>query len=90
MRLPQNELRARAASFARDWADARYEKGETQSFYNAFFEMFGKSRKSVGLYEQNVRKLDGSTGFIDLFWPGVLLVEQKSGARSWQGSVAGP
>lgn len=81
MRLPQNELRARAASFARDWADARYEKGETQSFYNAFFEMFGKSRKSVGLYEQNVRKLDGSTGFIDLFWPGVLLVEQKSAGR---------
>ena len=25
----------RAAAFAEDWKDAAYEKGETQSFYNA-------------------------------------------------------
>ena len=39
MRLSWNEIRARAADFAREWADAAYEKGETQSFYNNFFEM---------------------------------------------------
>ena len=33
MRLSWNEIRARAADFTRDWADAAYEKGETQSFY---------------------------------------------------------
>ena len=37
MRLSWNEVRARAASFANDWQNATYEKGETQSFYNAFF-----------------------------------------------------
>ena len=41
MRLSWNELRARAAEFARNWADAAYEKGETQSFYNEFFAIFG-------------------------------------------------
>ena len=37
MRLSWNEIRARAARFAEDWADTKYEKGETQSFYNDFF-----------------------------------------------------
>ena len=82
MRLSWNEIRTRAASFARTWKDASYEKGETQSFYNEFFEIFGVRRRSVARYEQHVTKLDNRRGFIDLFWPRVLLVEQKSTGRS--------
>ena len=78
MRLSWNEIRARAAAFADEWRDAAYEKGETQSFYNDFFHVFGVKRRSVGYYEKHVRKLDNSSGFIDLFWPSVLIVEQKS------------
>ncbi|MCY4316221.1 MAG: hypothetical protein OXC66_08910, partial [Roseovarius sp.] len=81
MRLSWNEVRARAAVFAEDWRDAAYEKGETQSFYNAFFEVFGVRRRNVARYEAHVAKLDNRSGFIDLFWPGVLLVEQKSAGR---------
>ena len=81
MRLSWNEIRARAATFAREWADAHYEKGETQSFYNDFFDIFGIKRRTVARYEQHVRKLDNRAGFIDLFWPGVLLVEHKSAGR---------
>ena len=81
MRLSWNEVRVRAAVFADDWQDAAYEKGETQSFYNAFFDVFGVQRRSVARYEAHVAKLDNHTGFIDLFWPGVLIVEQKSAGR---------
>ena len=81
MRLSWNEIRARAAKFAEEWRDAAYEKGETQSFYNDFFGVFGVQRRSVARYEQHVRKLDDSSGFIDLFWSGVLIVEQKSAGR---------
>ncbi len=81
MRLSWNEIRARAADFAREWADAAYEKGETQSFYNEFFEIFGVRRRTVARYEEHVQRLDNTSGFIDLFWPGVLLVEQKSAGR---------
>ena len=81
MRLSWNEVRARAAAFAEDWKDAAYEKGETQSFYNAFFDVFGVRRRNVARYEAHVAKLDNRSGFIDLFWPGVLLVEQKSAGR---------
>ena len=80
--LSWNEIRVRAAQFAVDWADASYEKGETQTFYNEFFEVFGKRRRDVARYEEHVKKLDNRSGFIDLFWPGVLLVEQKSAGRS--------
>ena len=81
MRLSWNEVRARAAAFAREWAGVTYEKGEAHSFYNAFFEVFGVRRRSVARYEAHVTKLDNRAGFIDLFWPGVLLVEHKSAGR---------
>ena len=81
MRLSWNEIRTRAAVFAHEWAEARYEKGETQSFYNEFFEIFGKRRRDVARYEERVQRLDNTSGFIDLFWPSVLLVEQKSAGR---------
>lgn len=82
MRLSWNEIRARAAGFAAEFADATYEKGETHTFYNAFFQIFGVKRRSVAVYERRVEKLSGNTGFIDLFWPQVLLIEQKSAGRS--------
>ncbi|MXW63199.1 MAG: class I SAM-dependent DNA methyltransferase [Bacteroidetes bacterium SB0662_bin_6] len=82
MRLSWNEIRSRAADFAREWEDAGYEKGETQSFYDSFFRIFGVERRSVARYEENVKRLGDARGFIDLFWPGVLIVEQKSAGRN--------
>ena len=81
MRLSWNEIRARAAKFADEWRDAAHEKRETQSFYNEFFGLFDVKRRSVARYEEHVHKLDNRSGFIDLFWPGVLIVEQKSAGR---------
>ena len=81
MRLSWNEIRARAAEFSREWVDARYERGETHTFYNEFFEIFGVKRRKVASFEEPVKKLGDKQGFIDLFWKGVLLVEQKSAGR---------
>ena len=58
-----------------------YEKGETQSFYNEFFEVFGVPRRRVASFEKSINLRAGERGFIDLFWPGKLLVEQKSAGR---------
>ena len=82
MRLSWNEIRFRAARFAEEWKNARYERGETQTFYNEFFEVFGVSRRRVASFEEPVKKLGDKRGFIDLFWKGVLLVEQKSAGRN--------
>jgi hypothetical protein len=81
MRMSWNEIRARAAKLSEDWKDAPYEKGETQTFYNDFFQVFGVARRRVASYEEPVRRLGNKRGFIDLFWKGVLLIEQKSAGR---------
>ncbi|TGD42285.1 class I SAM-dependent DNA methyltransferase [Pseudotabrizicola sediminis] len=78
MSLSQNEIRSRAAGFAREWAGHGYEKGETQLFYREFFDVFGVPVRRVATFEQPVKGLGEKRGFIDLFWKGVLLVEQKS------------
>jgi hypothetical protein len=82
MRLSWNEIRARAARFADEWKYAHYERGESQTFYNEFFEVFGVTRRRVASFEEPVKKLGDERGFIDLFWKGVLLVEQKSAGRN--------
>jgi hypothetical protein len=81
MRLSWAEIRAKAARFADDWKEAHYERGETQTFYNEFFEIFGASRRRVAAYEEPVKRLGNRRGYMDLFWKGVLLVEQKSAGR---------
>ena len=79
MSINWNEVRAKAAVFSERHKSAHYEKGETQTFYNEFFACFGIDRKQVAVYEQRVRNLPGDRqGFIDLFMPGTLIVEQKS------------
>jgi len=82
MWLSSSELRARASAFVAAHAGDGDEMRDTQSFYNDFFErIFGVPRKRVGIYEKSVEKLTGGKGRIDLFWPGTLVVEQKSAGR---------
>lgn len=81
MALSWNEIRSRALEFSKEFADAHYEKGETQTFYNEFFNIFGVNRRRVATFEKPVKKLGEKQGFIDLLWKGVLLVEQKSEGR---------
>ena len=78
MRLGWDEIRRRARAFSEEWRDAHYEKGETQPFYEEFFRIFGVKRRSVATFERRVQLLNNKSGFMDLFWPRVLLVEQKS------------
>ncbi len=81
MALSWNEIKDRALKFSNEFKDAKYEKGETQTFYNEFFNVFGLNRRRVATFEEPVKKLGDKQGFIDLFWSGVLLVEQKSHGR---------
>lgn len=81
MRLSWNEIRVRAARFADAWKNAHYERGESQTFYNEFFDVFGVTRRRVASFEEPVKRLGKERGFIDLFWKGMLLVEQKSAGR---------
>ena len=78
MPLSWNEIKSRALAFSRTWADAANEDSEAKPFWIAFFEIFGITDKRVATFELNVKKLGAAQGFVDLFWPGMLLVEHKS------------
>jgi hypothetical protein len=78
MPLSWNEIRHRAIAFAKEWEGESREAAERQSFWNDFFNVFGVRRRTVATFEEPVKKLSGDWGFIDLFWPGKLLVEHKT------------
>ena len=78
MPLSWNEIRHRAIRFSQEWSGARREQAEKQTFWNEFFDVFGVSRRAVASFEEPVRNLSGDYGYIDLFWPGNVLVEHKS------------
>ena len=81
MPLSWNEIKHRAIAFSRDWRGTTSEKSERQTFWNEFFEVFGKKRRTLAAFEEPVRKLSGNWGFIDLFWPGTCIVEHKSAGQ---------
>ena len=78
MTLSWNEIRSRALAFSQEWKGARSESADKQTFYNEFFHVFGINRRRIASFEVAVKKLARRQGFIDLFWPGTLLVEHKS------------
>ncbi len=78
MPLSWNEIKDRALKFSREWGDAASEDADAKSFWDAFFGVFGVSRRRVATFEQKVKKLGDKQGYIDLFWKGMLLVEHKS------------
>lgn len=81
-RLSWNEIEHRAVQFAARWAGETYEKGESQSFWSELLDVFGIDRRRHGaFFEYAIKKAGGGQGFIDLFWPGRLLAEQKSAGR---------
>jgi hypothetical protein len=81
MPLSWNEIRHRSIAFSRDWKGTTSEKSERQTFWNEFFDIFGIKRRTVASFEEPVKKLSGNWGYIDLFWPGRVLVEHKSAGQ---------
>lgn len=82
MPLSWNEIRDRAVAFVREWESESSEDAEAKSFWDAFFQVFGVNRRRLASFEHNVKKAGGKQGFIDLFWPGVLIAEHKSRGKN--------
>lgn len=78
MPLSWNEIKTRAIAFSKEWEHESSEDAEAKSFWDGFFEVFGVHRRRIASFEVPVKHNDGSGGFIDLLWKGILLVEHKS------------
>lgn len=70
-----SEIRVALDAFAARWAGySGTEKAEAQTFLNELFACYGSNRMDVGARFEEFRS---STGFMDLYWPEVLIVEMK-------------
>lgn len=78
MPLSWNEIRERAITFSKEYEKDSSEDAEAKTFWDAFFHVFGITRRRVATFEEPIKKSDGKGGFIDLLWKGNLLVEHKS------------
>ena len=81
------EIYNRADQFSKKWQGRLRQEGtdfleiaNTQTFYEEFFEVFGKDRSSVANFEERIHPKEGEGKHpkrADLLWPGTLLIEQK-------------
>jgi len=78
MPLSWNEIKSRAAAFSNEWKDTMREEADAKPFLIDFLNIFDISQKRVATFEHRVKKIDDASGYIDLLWPGTLLVEMKS------------
>src|ERR1700683_946732 len=78
MPISWNEIRHNAVAFSKEWAGVSREDADAKTFWYVFLKDFGIKRRTVASFEEPVKKLSGSWGYIDLFWKGTLLVEHKS------------
>ncbi|HEX7860954.1 MAG TPA: type IIL restriction-modification enzyme MmeI [Verrucomicrobiae bacterium] len=81
MPLSWNEIRHNAIRFSKEWSSATRESAEKQTFWNEFFAVFGLRRRTVASFEEPVKRITGDYGYIDLFWPGTLIVEHKTAGK---------
>lgn len=82
MTLSWNEIKDRALAFSKEWAGTSNEEADAKPFLEAFFNVFGISRRKVSTFEHKVKKLDDADGYIDLLWKGTILVEMKSRGKN--------
>jgi len=64
MPLSWNEIKSRAVNFSKEWSGEQREGAEAQTFWNAFFDVFGVKRRTVATFEEKVRNIKGRFGYI--------------------------
>ena len=82
MALGWNEIKERAITFSKEWADYSNEEADAKPFLVEFFNVFGIYSKKVATFEHRVKKLDERDGYIDLLWKGTILIEMKSRGKN--------
>jgi len=78
MALSWNEIKKRSIEFVKEFENEEREHAEAKTFWDAFFNIFGITRRRIASFEEPVKKLDKEYGYIDLFWKSNLIVEHKS------------
>lgn len=80
------EIQGALRAFVGKWQDyAGTEKSEAQTFLNELFACYGNDRRELGAKFEHFVSM---TGFMDLLWPEVCLIEMKAPAVKLQAAQA--
>ena len=84
MSLSWSEIRDNAIAFQERWKNASgNERSEAQTFlYELLRDVYGVDPRRVGTFEKKVHPSSDSNGYIDMLWPGRILIEMKSKGKS--------
>lgn len=81
--LAYTDIRASLDKFVLRWQDAGGERGESQPFWIDLLGCFGIEQRRVTVFEKDAKRAStGEKGWIDVFWPGLMIGEQKSAGKS--------
>lgn len=84
MALTWAQIRDNAIVFQDRWKNASgNERSEAQTFvYELLRDVYGIDPRRVATFEKKVHPTTDSNGYIDMFWPGRILIEMKSKGKS--------
>ena len=83
MNLTWQEIRNNAILFCERWKTAKDERSEAQTFlYELLRDVYGVDPRRVSTFEKKVHPTSDTNGYIDMFWPGRILIEMKSKGKS--------
>ncbi len=84
MELTWAQIRDNAITFQDRWKNtAGNERSEAQTFvYELLRDVYGVDPRRVATFEQKVHPTSDSNGYIDMLWPGRILIEMKSKGKS--------
>ncbi len=83
------EIQAALRTFVVRWKDySGTERSEAQTFLNELFACYGTSRLDVGARFEDFQASASGSGFMDLHWPEVVIIEMKRPSRGNQLSRA--
>lgn len=84
MSLSWAEIRDNAIRFQDRWKNSSgNERAEAQTFlYELLRDVYGVDPRRVGTFEKKVHPTSDTNGYIDMLWPGRILIEMKSRGKS--------
>lgn len=96
--ITRSEVKSNLDDFSHHWREridrwkaegtAHTEKSSAQQFWSDLFRCFGIIPERIDLFERDAERAStGNTGYIDLFWSGVVLGEAKSLGRDLDAAV---
>src|SRR3989338_9022782 len=78
MAVNWRDIQDKAVAFSHEWQDTKDEDKWAKPFWVRFFDIFRIRERTLGIFEERVKLLNGGDGKIDFFAPNRFIIEHKT------------